>query len=142
MNKVILVGRLTKDPEIRESGGKKFAKFSVAVNRPFKNKNGEQEADFPHCAAFDKTAEFVGNYFKKGYMIGVEGRLQTGSYVNKDGNTVYTTDVMVEHAEFVERKSDNSENSASSSKSSSNKASSKPVVQDFEETESDDDYPF
>ena len=142
MNKVMLVGRLTKDPEVRGDGDKKFAKFSVAVNRPFKNKDGEQEADFPNCTAFGKTAEFVGNYFKKGSAIGVVGRLQTGSYVNKEGNTVYTTDVMVEHVEFVERKGDNSNDSASTSNPSSAKGNSKPVVQDFEETESDDDYPF
>ena len=103
MNKVALVGRLTKDPELR-TGETAFARLSVAVNRPFKNDNGEYDADFPNCVAFGKTAEFVEKYFVKGDPIGITGRIQTGSYTNKNGDKVYTTDVVVETAEFVGNK--------------------------------------
>lgn len=104
MNNVILVGRLTRDPEVRYTdGGKSVAKFTVAVDRRFKQEGG-QTADFISCVAFGKTAEFVEKYFKQGNKIGVEGRIQTGSYTNKDGVKVYTTDVAVENVEFVESK--------------------------------------
>ena len=118
MNKVQLVGRLTRDPEIRYSQGENAtatARFSVAVNRRFKNSEGNYDADFINCVAFGKSAEFVEEYFKKGMAIGLTGRIQTGSYTNKDGQKVYTTDVVVEETEFVESKgassADNSNNS-------------------------------
>ena len=118
MNKVQLVGRLTRDPEIRYSQGENAtatARFSVAVNRRFKNSEGNYDADFINCVAFGKSAEFVEKYFKKGMAIGLTGRIQTGSYTNKDGQKVYTTDVVVEETEFVESKGassvDNSNNS-------------------------------
>ena len=118
MNKVQLVGRLTRDPEIRYSQGENAtatARFSVAVNRRFKNAEGNYDADFINCVAFGKSAEFVEKYFKKGMAIGLTGRIQTGSYTNKDGQRVYTTDVVVEETEFVESKcassADNSNNS-------------------------------
>ena len=118
MNKVQLVGRLTRDPEIRYSQGENAtatARFSVAVNRRFKNSEGNYDADFINCVAFGKSAEFVEKYFKKGMAIGLTGRIQTGSYTNKDGQRVYTTDVVVEETEFVESKgassADNSNNS-------------------------------
>ena len=105
MNSVNLVGRLTRDPEVRYTdGGKSVAKFTVAVDRRFKQEGG-QAADFISCVAFGKTAEFVEKYFKQGNKIGVEGRIQTGSYTNKDGVKVYSTDVAVENVEFVESKS-------------------------------------
>ena len=107
MNKVQLVGRLTRDPEIRYSQGENAtatARFSVAVNRRFKNSEGNYDADFINCVAFGKSAEFVEKYFKKGMAIGLTGRIQTGSYTNKDGQKVYTTDVVVEETEFVESK--------------------------------------
>ena len=107
MNKVQLVGRLTRDPEIRYSQGENAtatARFSVAVNRRFKNAEGNYDADFINCVAFGKSAEFVEKYFKKGMAIGLTGRIQTGSYTNKDGQKVYTTDVVVEETEFVESK--------------------------------------
>lgn len=103
MNKVILIGRLTRDPEIR-TGNTTVASFSVAVNRRFKNKDGQYEADFPSIKAFGKTAEFVEKWFKKGSQIGIVGRIQTGSYTNRDGQKVYTTDVICEEVEFVESK--------------------------------------
>ena len=111
MNKCILVGRLTKDPETRVSqgdNGTTITRFSIAVNRRFKNKEGVYEADFPNCVCYGKTAEFVDQYFKKGMAIGITGRLVTGSYTNKDGQKVYTTDVVVEEAEFVESKNSGS----------------------------------
>ena len=118
MNKVQLVGRLTRDPEIRYSQGENAtatARFSVAVNRRFKNAEGNYDADFINCVAFGKSAEFVEKYFKKGMAIGLTGRIQTGSYTNKDGQKIYTTDVVVEETEFVESKcassADNSNNS-------------------------------
>lgn len=107
MNKVQLVGRLTRDPEIRYSQGENAtatARFSVAVNRRFKNSEGNYDADFINCVAFGKSAEFVEKYFKKGMAIGLTGRIQTGSYTNKDSQKVYTTDVVVEETEFVESK--------------------------------------
>ena len=107
MNKVQLVGRLTRDPEIRYSQGENAtatARFSVAVNRRFKNAEGNYDADFINCVAFGKSAEFVEKYFKKGMAIGLTGRIQTGNYTNKDGQKVYTTDVVVEETEFVESK--------------------------------------
>ena len=107
MNKVQLVGRLTRDPEIRYSQGENAtatARFSVAVNRRFKNAEGNYDADFINCVTFGKSAEFVEKYFKKGMAIGLTGRIQTGSYTNKDGQKVYTTDVVVEETEFVESK--------------------------------------
>ncbi len=103
MNKVILSGRLTRDAEVRYSqSGSAVAKFSLAVDRKF-NKE-EQSADFINCVAFNKTAEFLEQYGKKGTKFIVEGRIQTGSYTDKNGNKVYTTDVVVEQVEFAESK--------------------------------------
>ncbi len=105
MNKVILMGRLTRDPDIRYSQDNlAIARFSLAVDRRFKKEGDQQTADFPNCVAFGKTAEFIEKYVKKGTKLCVEGRLQTGSYTNKDGQTVYTTEVVIENAEFAESK--------------------------------------
>ena len=125
MNKVQLVGRLTRDPEIRYSQGENAtatARFSVAVNRRFKNSEGNYDADFINCVAFGKSAEFVEKYFKKGMAIGLTGRIQTGSYTNKDGQKVYTTDVVVEETEFVESKGASSTDNSSTSRSTPNVA--------------------
>ena len=110
MNKVCLVGRLTKDPVVNYTTGENataIARLTVAVDRRMKNANGEYEADFPSVVAFGKTAEFIEKYFKKGMRIGLVGRIQTGSYTNKDGVKVYTTDVIAEDVEFVESKGSN-----------------------------------
>lgn len=107
MNKVQLVGRLTRDPEVRYSTGENstaIARFSVAVNRRLKNAEGQYEADFINCVAFGKSGEFIEKYFRKGMAIGLTGRIQTGSYTNKEGVKVYTTEVVVEESEFVESK--------------------------------------
>ena len=106
MNKVILMGRMTKDAEVRYSQGENssaVARFSLAVDRRFK-KDEEASADFISCVAFGKTGEFLEKYGKKGTKFALEGRIQTGSYKNKDGQTVYTTDVVVENIEFAESK--------------------------------------
>ena len=101
MNSVILMGRLTKDPEIRE--GKDFivARYTLAVDRPYWNKDGERDADFIRCQAFGAAAEFAETYLEKGMMIAVKGQLRTGSYEDKDDRTVYTTDVSVEQHFFT-----------------------------------------
>ena len=107
MNKVILVGRLVKDPDIRYSQGANttcVARYTLAVDRKFKQE-GQPNADFINCIAFGKLGEFAEKYLHKGTKIAVVGRIQTGSYKNKDGNTVYTTDVVVEEQEFCESKS-------------------------------------
>lgn len=108
MNKVILIGRLTKDPEVRVGNNVTVARYSLAVDRKFK-KDGEPSADFINCIAFGKGAEFAEKYLTKGIKIAITGRIQTGSYKNKEGSTVYTTDVIVEEQEFCESKNASSE---------------------------------
>lgn len=107
MNKVILMGRLTKDPDVRYSqganGSTAIARYSLAVDRKFKQE-GQPNADFINCIAFGKLGEFAEKYLHKGTKIAVVGRIQTGSYTNKDGQKVYTTDVVVEEQEFAESK--------------------------------------
>ena len=105
MNKCVLMGRLTRDPEIRVNNDKLVARFTIAVDRRFKRDGDEQTADFINCVAFGKTAEFVEKYAHKGTKFVVEGRIQTGGYTNKDGVRVYTTDIVVEQLEFAESKS-------------------------------------
>lgn len=110
MNKVILCGRLTKEPDVRYSQGATqmcIAKYTIAVDRRFK-RDGEPTADFINCVAFGKAGEFAEKYFRKGTKIIVSGRIQTGSYTNNNGQKVYTTDVVVEEQEFAESKNQNS----------------------------------
>ena len=106
MNKVILMGRLTRDPDVRYSAGESgtsVARYTLAVDRRF-NRNGDQSADFIGCVAFGRSAEFAEKYFRQGLKIIVSGRIQTGSYTNRDGQKVYTTEVVVEEQEFAESK--------------------------------------
>lgn len=104
MNSVQLTGRLTRDPEVNYSnGGTTVARFTLAVNRRFTQENGPT-ADFIRCVAFGKTAEFIEKYFRKGRKMDLNGRIQTGSYENQEGQKVYTTDIVVENAEFGESK--------------------------------------
>lgn len=105
INSVVLVGRLTKDPELRYSSSNiPMVSFTIAVNRTFADQNGNRNADFIRCVVFRKPAENMARYLSKGSLIGVTGRIQTGSYQGKDGNTVYTTDVMVDNVQFLESK--------------------------------------
>ena len=105
MNKVCLCGRLVRDPEERSTtNGMTITRYTLAVDRRGKKKDGEQNADFIPCVAFDKSGEFAGKYFHKGTKVLVSGRIQTGSYTNKDGGKVYTTEVIVEEQEFAESK--------------------------------------
>ena len=115
MNKTVLMGRLTADPQVRYSQGDNataVARYTLAVNRKFK-KDGKPTADFIPCVVFGRSAEFTEKYFRKGMQVAVSGRIQTGSYTNKDGNKVYTTDVVVEEQEFAESKAANQQNQQS-----------------------------
>lgn len=108
MNKVMLIGRLTRDPELRYTqSGTAVASFSLAVDRRFSNQNGEREADFINCVAWNKSAEFVANYFHKGKQMALEGRLQVRSYEGNDGQRRWVTEVVAEQIEFVGSKNDN-----------------------------------
>jgi len=114
MNKVILMGRLTRDPEVRYSQGDSasaVARYTLAVDRRFK-RDGEASADFINCVAFGRAAEFAERYLRQGVKIAVTGRIQTGSYTNRDGQRVYTTDVVIEEQEFAESKNAGASNNA------------------------------
>ena len=116
MNKVIEIGRLTKDPDIKYSQGEKqtcIARYTLAVDRRFKQE-GQPDADFISCVAFGKNGEFAEKFLKKGVKIAITGELRTGSYTNKDGQKVYTTDVVINEHEFVESKKDSQEEPQSS----------------------------
>ena len=105
INNVTLVGRLTRDPELRYTGnGTAVVSFTIATDRPFTNNQGEREADFINCVAWRRTAEVVSNYTNKGSLVGVTGRIQTRSYENNEGRTVYVTEVVVENFRMLESK--------------------------------------
>ena len=121
LNRVVLVGRLTKDPELRVSQSNiAVTNFNLAVNRPFTSKDGEQSADFINCVTFRKQAENVNQYLKKGSLCGIDGRIQTRNYENKDGQRVYVTEVVCESVQFLEPKSGNQQ-------SNNNQSSYKPA---------------
>ena len=136
MNKVIIIGRNTKDIELKQTtAGKAVAEFSVAVNRSFKNSNGERESDFFNCIAFSKLAETISRYVKKGDQVGVEGRLQTRNYTNKEGRKVYITEIIVENVEFLQTKKQEEQTPMF--------ANTDPFASaKFEEIDTDDDLPF
>ena len=118
MNKVHLMGRLTRDPEVRYSQGENataIARYTLAVDRRYNRNNDEQSADFINCVAFGRNGEFAEKYLRKGTKIAATGRIQTGSYTNKDGVKVYTTDVVVEEQEFAESKNNSSAGNGSNS---------------------------
>ena len=126
MNKVILMGRLTRDPEVRYSQGEQataIARYTVAVDRRFK-RDGEPTADFIPCVVFGRSAEFTEKYFRKGMQVAVSGRIQTGSYTNREGQKVYTTDVVVEEQEFAESKNAGGNNGGYSAPQHNNPAPS------------------
>ncbi|EJR2826442.1 single-stranded DNA-binding protein [Listeria monocytogenes] len=114
MNRVVLVGRLTKDPDLRYTpAGAAVATFTLAVNRTFTNQNGEREADFINCVVWRKPAENVANFLKKGSMAGVDGRVQTRNYEDSDGKRVFVTEVVAESVQFLEPKNNNVEGTTS-----------------------------
>lgn len=126
MNKVILVGRLTRDPEVRYTQGENataIARYTLAVDRRFK-RDGEPTADFINCVVFGKSAEFAEKYFRQGLRVAISGRITTGSYTNKDGIKVYTTEVTVEEQEFAESKAESEANKTSNQQATSANASS------------------
>ena len=137
MNKVVLVGRLTKNPEVRYSQGENsmaVARYTLAVNRRFRREN-EPEADFIRCVVFGRSAEFAEKYFFQGMRVSVSGRIQTGSYTNGDGVRVYTTDIVVEEQEFAESKAVNEARAADAPVAESGKDG-------FMEIPDDEDLPF
>ena len=110
MNKVIQIGRAVKDIELKQtSGGTFVTEFSIAVKRTFKSASGEYESDFFNCIAFSKTAELISKYVKKGDMVGVEGRLQTRNYTNKEGRKIYVTEIIVENVDLLAQKKEQQE---------------------------------
>lgn len=136
MNKVILMGRSVRDPEVRYSQGDNpmaIASLTLAVDRKFKQ-DGQPTADFINCKAFGKIAEVIEKYVKKGVKISVTGRIQTGSYTNKDGNKVYTTDVMIEELEFCESKNANSGNAPQQNGQSTGNENWMDIPSDIEES--------
>ena len=115
INRIVLVGRLTKDPELKYTqGGVAICRFTLAVNRTFKNADGEQQADFPNIVTFRKTAENTANFLKKGSLAGIEGRIQTSSFDGQDGKRVFITEVVADSVQFLEPKSNRSEQPNSS----------------------------
>lgn len=151
LNRVVLVGRLTRDPDLRYTGsGTAVANFNLAVNRPFKTKDGEQEADFINCVVWRKTAENLANYMSKGSMIGVDGRIQTRSYEGNDGKTVYVTEVVAESIQFLESRGNKQEGQANAQSQQNNyqgpqqtQQQSNPFQNEGQEINiQDDDLPF
>ena len=142
LNKVVLMGRLTKDPELQYSSANNvpFINFTLAVNKRFAKKGEEKQADFPRCIAWNKTAEFINNYFAKGKMIVVVGRLETSSYEDADGKKIYKTHVVAEEVSFGDSKTDdsNKSNSNTSNANSNDDGGFFPVEYD----ENEDSLPF
>ena len=146
MNKVILLGRLTRDPEVRYTQASEplaVCRFSVAVDRPYSRnrQDGEPTADFINCVCFGKRGENIGQYFRKGNKIAVTGRIQTGSYTDQQGNKRYTTDVVVDDFEFVESKAER-EMSAGSSPAPQQSAPASSAGFSIDSDVEDDDFPF
>ena len=136
MNKVVLIGRLTRDPELRYTTSNiPSATFSLAVNRPFQSQNGTREADFINIVMWRKTAETAKKYLTKGSLIAVEGRIQTRNYDGADGKKVYVTEVVAEEAYFADSKRDGADSASFESTFGTSVASSSP---EFEVTSSDD----
>lgn len=145
----MIVGRLTRDPDLRYTpSGLAVSNFTVAANRPFKNQDGEQEADFINCVTWRKQAENLANYMKKGQLIGVDGRIQTRTFEDKDGKTVYVTEVLAESIQFLEPKGSNSDkqqntNSYQQNNQQYQQAPQNPVAEAGEEINIEDsDLPF
>ena len=149
MNKVILIGRLTKDPEMRSTGaGLAVTTFTLAVNRPFSDSNGERTADFINCVAWRKQAENIARYCHKGTQVAVEGRLQTNNYEAQDGTRRYSTDIVCDNVSFLGSRGDSANQNSSAPQNMENDVevneASEDPFKDFgdEVTLTDDDLPF
>lgn len=130
LNRVVLVGRLTRDPELRVSQSNiPVGTFNLAVNRPFTNQQGERGADFINCVVFRKQAENVSQFLSKGSLVGVDGRLQSRSYENKDGQTVYVTEVVCDSVQFLESKSQDNTSQSENEQSNTNTYSERKTSQ-------------
>lgn len=147
INRVVLVGRLTKDPEFRTTpSGVNIANFTLAVNRTFTNAQGEREADFINVVVFRKQAENVNNYLFKGHLAGVDGRIQSRSYENKEGQRVFVTEVVADNVQFLEPKNSNQQNSQSQQQRGQERgqapSGNNPFANDNNANIDDDDLPF
>jgi single-strand DNA-binding protein len=144
MNRTVLVGRLTKDPDLRYTpNGVPVATFTLAVNRPFSNQAGERESDFINCVVWRKPAENVANFLKKGSLASVDGRIQTRNYDGQDGKKVYVTEVLAESVQFLEPKKDKpADNGGPYAPTSNTKIDNDPFNGNGQIDISDDDLPF
>lgn len=148
MNKVCLIGRITKDPEIRYTANNiAVATFSLAINRTYKNANGEYDADFINCIAFRNTADLLGKYVHKGDQLGIEGHIQTRNYDDKDGKKVYVTEVVVDSLDFLQNKREEKNEpkaTETATETATQAATEVDPYKDFGEAIeiSDDDLPF
>jgi single-strand DNA-binding protein len=144
LNRVVLVGRLTKDPELKYTpNGVAVANFTIAVNRPFSNQQGEKETDFINVVVWKKPAENVANYLKKGSLAGVDGRIQTRNYEGNDGKRVYITEVVAESVQFLEPKGGGQQQQQKPQEPQKNNFNSDPFANDGQPIViSDDDLPF
>ncbi|WP_440894948.1 single-stranded DNA-binding protein [Amphibacillus sp. Q70] len=143
LNRVVIVGRLTKDPDLRyTANGKAVANFTIAVNRPFSNQQGNREADFINCVIWNKSAENLANYMSKGSLIGIDGNLQSRNYDGKDGKRVYVTEVVAGSVQFLESKNKTASNENKSQSNTPNN-NIEPTQDDMSPIDiSDDDLPF
>ena len=142
INRVVLVGRLTKDPEYRQTpNGVSVATFTLAVNRPFTNSQGEREADFINVVVFRRQAENVNNYLSKGSLAGVDGRIQSRSYENKEGQRVFVTEVVADSVQFMDNKSSNQQNNQPQQQRGQAPAGNNPFSNNNADVD-DDDLPF
>lgn len=143
LNRVVLVGRLTKDPEFRTTpNGVSVTTFTIAVNRTFTNAQGEREADFINCVTFRKQADNVNNYLSKGSLAGVDGRIQSRSYENQDGKRVFVTEVVCDSVQFLEPKNNNQSNNQPQQQSGQAQSGNNPFNNDNNVNIDDDDLPF
>lgn len=143
LNRVVLVGRLTKDPEFRTTpNGVSVTTFTIAVNRTFTNAQGEREADFINCVTFRKQADNVNNYLSKGSLAGVDGRIQSRSYENQDGKRVFVTEVVCDSVQFLEPKNNNQSNNQPQQQSGQAQNGNNPFNNDNNVNIDDDDLPF
>ena len=142
INRVILVGRLTKNPEYRQTpNGVSVATFTLAVNRPFTNSQGEREADFINVVVFRRQAENVNNYLSKGSLAGVDGRIQSRNYENNEGRRVFVTEVVADSVQFMDSKGSNQQNNQSQQQGQA-PAGNNPFANDDNANIDDDDLPF